>query len=181
MHPIESLVARVARLEHAAGRRRRLAGALATAATALVLMGQVLPGGRLLEGEGLVLRDPGGHERVVVRIDESGATLSMRAPSGEELATLASGAGGTTTLRLAERGGKGGIELAVRFDGSVEAALLDRGGTRRAALDLVGFIPTLRLAGLRGSASLSVPGDGPQVLLLDEKERAVFRAPQPDS
>jgi hypothetical protein len=173
----DALARRVARLERANVRLRRTLWALAIAVVSLPLTAQVLPGGRLVEGDGLVLRDATGHERVVVRVDTADTTLRLRAPTGEDQAVLTASGDGSTTLRLVDRGGKGGVELGVHFDGSAVATLVDRTGTRRGTIALDGFVPSLQLVGMRGSAAVDVPGDGPRLTLLDEKSQTLFRAP----
>ena len=191
---------RLARLERANRRMKRIGALVLVVAGAVVLSGAAqgkdLPH---LEVASLTVKDQDGDVRARLSPLETGASLNLYDKGGKTQAefrtvadvgsglilagkdgvqaTLTVGAG-SSALRLRDKGGKLRAELAAAADGSPALALFDKAGGLRAVLD-VDADGSLFLYDKDGKvrAGLTVLGDGsPSLLLFDKEEtpRAVL-------
>lgn len=114
---------------------------------------------------GLVLRDPGGKERMRFGVDAGGGThVILNDSAGRQRADL-----GSTGLILRDDAGRPRAMFAVDADGQPSLVLLDEGQKGRAVLGSAKF------QGARPGENLDRPPSS--LILLDGQQRIVFEAP----
>jgi hypothetical protein len=115
---LPTLATRLDRLERDNRRLRRWVCALGTGLAALLTMGQLPPGPKVVEAESFVVRGAKGEPRALLGGIAGGAvTLALRDERGAERLTLVAAADGESTVRLTGPDGAN-IEAAARADGS---------------------------------------------------------------
>lgn len=195
--PMDVILQRLERLEHANRRWRIFVSVLFLLGGGLVLVGAVhqkttpiaeeirartfvlvdaqgVPLARLgylpHGGIGLGLYDKGHQSRVLVSIDDDGASsLSLYGRGGQGGALLSVSASGATSLRLLDANWKNRLVLATWPNGAPFLQMADREGKDRI---LLGYTD-LRVT----ATGTLVERSSPSLLLFDQREAILWRAP----
>jgi hypothetical protein len=130
-----TLAHRVAQLERAQRRWRRLAMGAVVGLMGVVLMGQK-PAPRIVEAERFILRDAAGRIRAELGVDAE-QSVALRFRDADSMPRLSVGTeNGASVLVLNEQGGKVRAGLVTLSHGAPALTLYDPSGKNRAELSL---------------------------------------------
>ena len=167
---VDRLTVRLDRLE-AQNRKMKALAAAVVALAAVLLLGQAAPGGEVIEGREIILKDDAGKTRVLLSASHSGQPLiALTDDTGEIRAGLTMKKGGPG---LFLRNADGKEELRVALDPSGPALMLsDSSQVVRTGLAMIDGRPGLFLrdANRKQRLSLTLQDMGPALFLMDQNE-----------